>query len=70
MGFAVEIDPTVGQSSPGSEMTAEYMVFVRRQVIETAEMSPERKGFVVSNLHAADHSLQIAEEMSEFEFEK
>jgi len=51
-------------------MTAEYIAFVLRQVIETAEMSPERKGFVVSNLHAADHSLQIAEETSEFEIEK
>ena len=46
------------------------MAFVLRQVIETVEMSPERKSFVVSNLHAADHSLQIAEETSEFEFEK
>jgi len=51
-------------------MTAEYMAFVLQQVIETAEVSPEKKGFVVSNLHAADHSLQIAEETSGFEFEK
>ena len=41
------------------------MSFVDRQVIETAEVSPERKGFVVSNLHAVDHSLHIAEEMFE-----
>jgi len=63
-GFAVKDDPAVGQGLRGQEMTAEYMTFVDGQVTDTAGMGPGRKGFVVSNLHAADHALHIAEGMS------
>jgi len=43
------------------------MTFVDRKVAETAGMNPERKSFVVPNLHVVVHSLHIVEDKSESE---